>query len=659
MGQFAIGQSVPREEDPRLLRGEGEYIADLVRPAHGHGPCAALAPRARAHRRDRHARGEAMPGVLGVFTEADLAADGLGTMRCRMPRKRPDGSPMHQTPHPGLARGFAHFVGDPVAYVVAETRDEAKDAAEAIAVNYEPLPSVVLTADATQPGAPAVWADCPDNDLERVRAGRPRRRRCGLCRAHHVTRQHFVISRIAANAMEPRGCLGEYDARTGRYTLYGRCSGAHVGAQALAEDDLQGSGEPAPRGGADIGGAFGSKGATAPGILRDAVGGAEGRAGRSNGSPSAARRLISDDHGRDNVTDAELALDQDGRFLALAVRTLCQSRRLSRRPTCQLSPTFINLGGAGGRLSHPGAFMSASPASSPTRHRPRPIAAPAGRRRSSAREASSTARRASWASTASRSAAATSFRRRRCRSRPASSTPTIAASSSKNMDKALALARLCRLRDAARGGTKRGKLLGLGIATRSSGRGRPVGETAEIRFDPTGARHLFAGTHRHGQGHETMYKIILSDRLGIDASEIRLSRATPTRAVGRRHVRLALGGARRLGGRARRRKDHRQGQQYRRAHPRSGRSRHRIRRTARFTVAGTDRAVDLERGREGRASTPRCRPAWSRASSRPAVFDPHGADLPQWLPCLRGRNRPRHRHADDPALSSWSTMSAP
>src|SRR5262245_39531579 len=137
MGQFGMGQAVPREEDPRLLRGQGEFIADVIRPRMAYG-CVLRSPHAHARIATLDTRGAAqMPGVLGVFTVEDLKADGIGTLKVRMPRKRPDGAPLFQSPHPGLARGFTHYAGDPVAYVVAETLAEAKDAAEKIDVVYE------------------------------------------------------------------------------------------------------------------------------------------------------------------------------------------------------------------------------------------------------------------------------------------------------------------------------------------------------------------------------------------------------------------------------------------------------------------------------------------------------------------------------------------
>src|SRR5690554_5185039 len=157
MGEFGIGQAVSRFEDPKLVQGRGNFVHDVVLPGQTY---AVLLRSPHAHARIRSiesAGAAAMPGVLGVFTEADLAADGLGQTAMTIRRQRPDGSPMFAQAHRGLARERVRYVGDPLALVVAETLAEAKDAAEAIEVDYEPLPAVTATAEAARPGAPAVW----------------------------------------------------------------------------------------------------------------------------------------------------------------------------------------------------------------------------------------------------------------------------------------------------------------------------------------------------------------------------------------------------------------------------------------------------------------------------------------------------------------------
>src|ERR1700691_6227412 len=163
MGPFGIGQAVSRFEDPRLLRGGGNFIDDVNVPGQAH---AVLLRSPHAHARIVRvdlAAAKAMPGVLGIFTQADIAADKLGTTQVQFQRKRPDGSPLFARPHPGLAKDRVRYVGDPIALVVADSVDQAKDAAEAIAIDFEPLPAVTSTAGAVGPGAPAVWDECPDN----------------------------------------------------------------------------------------------------------------------------------------------------------------------------------------------------------------------------------------------------------------------------------------------------------------------------------------------------------------------------------------------------------------------------------------------------------------------------------------------------------------
>src|SRR5947208_5378901 len=161
MGQFGIGQGIKRFEDVRLVRGEGRFHADVDLPGQAH---TVIVRSMHAHARIRGidaAAALSAPGVLAVFTGADVARDGLGTMKMTLKRKRPDGSPMFASPHRGLTKDRARYVGDPLAIVIAETQAEAEDAAEKVQVDYDPLPSVTSTADAI--GGASVWDECPDN----------------------------------------------------------------------------------------------------------------------------------------------------------------------------------------------------------------------------------------------------------------------------------------------------------------------------------------------------------------------------------------------------------------------------------------------------------------------------------------------------------------
>ncbi len=186
-------------------------------------------------------------GVLAVLTGADLAADGLGDLPTDKSRKRRDGSPAFTTPRPALIRDRVRHVGDPVALVVADTMERAVDAAELVAVDYEALPAVAATADAVRPGAPAVWAQAPDNVAFVWEAGNKDGAARGLAAAAHVVRLDFVVSRVAAAPMEPRGAVGEWDRRTGRYTLHTGIQAPH-GLRTLARrSGAQGAAQPPAR----------------------------------------------------------------------------------------------------------------------------------------------------------------------------------------------------------------------------------------------------------------------------------------------------------------------------------------------------------------------------------------------------------------------------
>ena len=518
MGQFGIGQAVQREEDPRLLRGFGEFVGDVSRPrmAYGH---VLRSPHAHAKIRGIDTRAaQQMPGVLAVYTSEDLKADGIGTLKVRMPRKRPDGAPIFTSPHPGLAREETHFAGDQVAYVVAESLAEAKDAAERIAVDYEPLPSVVLTSDAVKPGAPAVWANCPDNISNIFELGDKAAVDAAFAKAHHVTRQHFVISRIMHNAIEPRGIVAEYDQRFGRFTLNGCIGSIHGARRAFSEDIFKIPENRFRVVSGDIGGAFGSKGVTAPENTLALY------AARKLGRPVkwVAERgecFLSDDHCRDNVTDAELALDKDGHFLALRVKTLANLGAYLSADS-NLLPTFSNLGTLAGVYRTPaihvtvlGVFTNTT-ATAPYRGAGRPEACYVIE---------------GIIDRAARELGIDRLELRRRNLIPPNAMPfktglvyTYDCGDFETcMNKALDHARIESFETRRAEARKRGKLRGLGVINAiERAAAPPGGETAEIRFDATGSVTFLTGTTAQGQSHETMYKIILSDKLGIDSSEI-------------------------------------------------------------------------------------------------------------------------------------------
>lgn len=223
--KFGVGQPVRRSEDPKLVRGEGSYTDDVSRP----GQAYAVMVRSReAHGIIRSidiAAAKAMPGVLAVYTASDLTA--YGPLKCGLPLKNRDGSPIRYTPRPALAADKVRFVGDPVACVVAETVAQAKDAAEAVALDIEPLPVVLKPADAVKPGAPLVFDAVPNNIALDYHFGDAAKVAEAFAKAKHVTRLETSNQRMVVNAMEPRSAIGEYEAAGSKWTLYSSSQGVH------------------------------------------------------------------------------------------------------------------------------------------------------------------------------------------------------------------------------------------------------------------------------------------------------------------------------------------------------------------------------------------------------------------------------------------------
>src|SRR6201982_2491785 len=219
MGEFGIGQAVPRFEDPRLVKGHGRYVADMVFPGMAFG-YVLRSPHAHARiRAIDTSKAKAAPGVLAILTSADYKAAGFGDLPVPGGLKRRNGAPGYQPRYPALVEDRVRMIGDYVAFVVAENSSQAIDPAEMIEVDSEPLAAIASTADATKPGAPLVWDDCPDNigfvhidgNKEATDAAFPARA--------HVVKRRFVLNRVTAATMEPRGCIGMVEPLRGRDTI--------------------------------------------------------------------------------------------------------------------------------------------------------------------------------------------------------------------------------------------------------------------------------------------------------------------------------------------------------------------------------------------------------------------------------------------------------
>jgi carbon-monoxide dehydrogenase large subunit len=318
--KFGVGQPVHRKEDPRLVSGRGRYADDVnlpgqafarvVRSHHAHG---------RIRRIDT-AAAAAAPGVLAVYTGSDLARAGYGAMVCKLPIKNADGSPLFAPPRSVFAVDRVRFVGEPLAVVVAENAHAARDAAELIEAEIEPLPAISDPEAATAEDAPRLHGDHPNVCLD-WRFGDHDAAERAIAGAAHVARLRLVSNRVVVAAMEPRAAVADHDGASGRFTLHVGCQGVFGLRRALAEDLLGIEAERLRVLSHDVGGSFGMKAAAYPEYL------AILHAARALGRPvkwcdERADSFLSDQQGRGTIVDAELALDEAGNFLAVHVRNL-------------------------------------------------------------------------------------------------------------------------------------------------------------------------------------------------------------------------------------------------------------------------------------------------------------------------------------------------
>ena len=311
--KFGIGQPVRRSEDPKLVRGEGCYADDFNRPRQAY---AVIVRSREAHGVIRAISTDAaktMPGVLGVYAAADLSA--YGPLKCNMPLKSRDGSPIRYTPRPALAGDKVRFVGDPVVCVVAETVAQAKDAAEAVAIDIEPLPVVLTPADAVKPGAPLVFDAVPNNIALDYHYGDAAKVADAFAKAKHVTRLETSNQRMVVNAMEPRAAIGEFDSANGKWTLHSTSQGIH-GMKTSLMDILSAPADKVRVVTGQVGGSFGMKASVYPEYVCIL------HAARLLGRPvkwtdERSGSFVSDHHGRAQDMVVEIAFDENAHILAL------------------------------------------------------------------------------------------------------------------------------------------------------------------------------------------------------------------------------------------------------------------------------------------------------------------------------------------------------
>ncbi|MCS6931310.1 MAG: xanthine dehydrogenase family protein molybdopterin-binding subunit [Acetobacteraceae bacterium] len=513
---FGIGQPVRRNEDPVLLRGEGRYTDDLFAPRALH---AAFVRSQHAHgilRRVDTAAARAMPGVAAVLTAADLAA--YGPIRCTLPLKNADGSPLRSTERPSLAGDRVRFVGDPVACILAETRAAAKDAAEAVEVEVEPLPAVLSAREAAAPGAPQLYDSLPGNLALDYAYGDAAKVAEAFARAAHVTRLSAVNSRVVVAPLEPRAAIACYDPDEERFTLHIGCQGVFGLRAALAAM----LGVPAQKlrvltG--HVGGSFGMKASPYPEYVPLL------HAARALGRPvrwteERSEAFLADQHGRAHEYDAELALDTEGRFLALRVR-------VHAALGAYVSPT----GPLAGSLNIVKNVQSnyATPLIEVRTKAVLTNASPVGAYRGAGRpEANYLMERLIEQAAAETGRDPIALRRRN--HIPEDAFPYRAASGSvydsgaftRLLERALAASDWQGFPARRAESAARGRLRGRGIGNFLECTAPASQEMGGIRFEKDGTVTIITGTLDYGQGHWTPFAQVLHQRLGIPFERIRL-----------------------------------------------------------------------------------------------------------------------------------------
>jgi carbon-monoxide dehydrogenase large subunit len=513
MGEFAIGQSVSRFEDPRLLRGGGRYVGDMVLP--GMVPGYVLrSPHAHARIRSIDvSRAKAAPGVLAVLTGADWQASGWGDLPVPGGLQRRDAS-VFRPPYPALVKDRVRFVGDYVAFVVAQTTAAALDAAELVVVDYEPLPACVSTAQASAQGAPRVWDACSDNIGFVQLFGDKAATEAAIARADHVVKHRFVINRVTAASMEPRGCLGDYNASEDRYTIYTTLQRMHPFRSELAPILKVPESRIRVVAG-DIGGSFGMKSAVYNEVALVLL------ASKHVGRPvkwlsTRSESFLCDAQARDNVTEAELALDRQGNFLALRVHTIAGIGAYLQTGM----PAFTgNIGTLAGVYRTPAIHADVTAVFTHTN----PVRPYRGNGRP---EAAYVIERLVDLAADELGIDPAELRRRNYiapTAMPFKTGLTFTYDSGefeKSMDMALKLADFAGFEPRREEARTRGKLRGIGLSNTIERAAAQGFEGAEIRFDKSGAATLLAGSVTQGQGHETIFKQIMCDRLGLDPAEV-------------------------------------------------------------------------------------------------------------------------------------------
>jgi carbon-monoxide dehydrogenase large subunit len=525
IAKFGIGQPVLRTEDPKLVRGEGRFTDDVALPGQAYAVMV----------RSRHAHGvirgidvaaaRALPGVLGVYTGADLAAAGYGTFKCIVNFNNRDGSAMRKPARPALPTDKVRFVGDPIACVVAQTLMQAKDAAEAVEVDIDPLPAVTDPQQAVLPGAPQLYAEVPDNIALDYHYGDAARVAEAFARAAHVTRLALINNRVVVSAMEPRAAVALY--QDGRFTLYVPSQGV-FGMRGGIAQVMGVEPEKVHVITGNIGGSFGMKAS----VYAEYV--CALHAARLLGVPvkwtdERSGSFVSDHHGRDHRVTGELALDAQGNFLAVrltsfgnmgaflanvgpmppTLNAVKNVQNVYRTPLIEVSTkcVFTN-------TSHVSAYRGAGRPEG-NYYMERLIDTAAAELKIDRLELRKR----------------NQIRRRHIPYKAASGMTYDSGDFPAVLRQAVEAADAKGFARRKRESRKRGKLRGLGIGSFLEVTAPPSKEMGGILFEADGGVTIVTGTMDFGMGHASPFAQVLSEKLGVPFDKIRLVQGDSDRLV--------------------------------------------------------------------------------------------------------------------------------
>ncbi|WP_173935036.1 xanthine dehydrogenase family protein molybdopterin-binding subunit [Chelativorans sp. Marseille-P2723] len=528
MSVEGVGARIARKEDKRFITGLGRFVDDMVLPRMKH---AAFVRSPYAHAKITGIRTEAakaMPGILAVLTGPELKDDGIGNLICGWMIHSKDGTPMKMGAWSPLAVERARYVGDAVAVVVAETRAQARDAAEAVEVDYEELPAVTEAVEALKPGAPQLHPEAENNLIFDWELGDAKATDEAIARAAHVTRMKIVNNRLVPNAMEPRAALGHYDGAEDHFTLWTTSQNPHLARLVMSafynvapENKLR---VIAP----DVGGGFGSKIYIYPEEIVCLW------ASKRTGFPvkwtaDRTESFLCDAHGRDHVSEVSLAFDADNQMIALKVDTIANlGAYMSLFSSCV--PTYLYATLLSGQYVIPAIHCNVRAVYTNT--------APVDAYRGAGRpEATYLLERVVETAARELQISPAELRRKNFIRAFPYQTPVImnydAGDYEASLEAAMQAADYAGFTVRREEARRRGKLRGIGMscyieacglapsqAVGSLGAGVGLWESAEVRVNMAGTVEVLTGSHSHGQGHETTFAQVVAERLGISIDQV-------------------------------------------------------------------------------------------------------------------------------------------